>query len=73
MSNSDTFMILTHILLLVMNLFTIILLYFNRLDRLHYQEDARREREYIIQVFSNAVQKMSRLIARVEERLNNGD
>jgi len=50
----------------------LLFLYLDRKDRLSYQDDARREREFLIQVFARAVDKMSVLIARVEEELDNG-
>jgi len=60
------------ILILIINVGLVILLFFSRKDRLLYEREAKSEREYIIQLFSQAINKMSILIARVEENINNG-
>jgi len=70
--NDNTGMWVIHILILVMNLGLVILLFLNRGDRLNYERNAKSEREYIMQLFSQAINKMSVLIARVEENINNG-
>lgn len=70
--NEETISTITHIVIVIMDIALVVLLFLNRNDRLNYEHAAKSEREYIIQLFSQAVSKMSELIARVEEQIENG-
>lgn len=70
--SENTVMFVLHFILIVINLGLVILLFFNRADRLIYEKGAKSEREYIMQLFLNTINKIAELIEKVEETNGNG-
>ena len=67
---NDNLYLAMHVLIIIMNLILLVLLFLARHDNLTIHNEARREREFYVQNLTNIVDKMSKLIAQVEDNIN---
>lgn len=67
---NDNLWLAMHVLVIIMNLILLVLFLLARHDNLTIHNEARREREFYVHNLTNIVDKMSKLIAQVEEGIN---